>query len=241
MNAGSRAVTGLAWPASPLPETLAWPSAAPACESLQLAGFSDYRLPTRIELLSIVRYSAAAPKSPPLFDTPLQPSWTASAYAKDRTRAWAVDFRSGDSNAESKEEPLAVRCVRGGRSVPNRPSDRFVSESGSVFDRVTQLTWQQDAAGPFDAAGARDYCRTLTIVASGGFRVPALHELHTLVDETTASPALPAGLFLDEAGRELWSATDNGAASFAYALDTRDGHSLSIEPSASSYFVRCVR
>jgi Protein of unknown function (DUF1566) len=235
-------ISGLSWPIDAIAEPLSWAQAQTACSELDYGGFADFRMPTRIELLSIVNYTGIALHSLPLLEPPQTRMWTRSGFVLDRNKAWAVDFVYGTAGDEPKEILHGVRCVRGGRSIPNRPADRFVVDTGTVFDRVTQLTWQQQAIpGPFDPAGARDFCRKLTVLGTGGFRVPALHELYTLVDDSTAKPALAQPAFVAGAAPAVWASTNDGKVGFAYILDFGAGHSMHIGTTTQTFGVRCVR
>jgi hypothetical protein len=87
------------------------------CEQLTLAGHCDWRLPTRIELSTLVDYgSAGTLLVAPVFgaDGGTDPSgyWTASSYFGDPTKAWAVHFGLGLVFPSPLGSPLDVRCVR---------------------------------------------------------------------------------------------------------------------------------
>lgn len=129
-------VTHLEWQRDVPPTSLSWQAAIAACDALVLGGKSDWRLPTRIELLSLFDYTRVAPA----LDTTAFPHalahlgagtvWTASPRHPNYppgNLAYTVDFDSmcstgsecvlhldrsidpGDSTNQAK-----VRCVRGG-------------------------------------------------------------------------------------------------------------------------------
>jgi uncharacterized protein DUF1566 len=110
-------ITGLMWErnvtlTSP---TLSWMQAQQRCGQLSLAGFLDWRLPSRIELLSLDDLGRFAPAlSPNAFpmDTPTGDFfWTSSSYAPDTTQAWSVNF-AGWPLPRSASMLFRVRCVR---------------------------------------------------------------------------------------------------------------------------------
>jgi hypothetical protein len=110
-------VTGLIWQASAPAGTYAWSGAQAYCAGLVLAGFKDWRLPARIELISIVDYSVAKPG--PVIDTVAFPGapntlfWSASTQAGyGTTRAWYVEFDNGFAFTDSTNTAYGVRCVR---------------------------------------------------------------------------------------------------------------------------------
>ncbi len=86
-----------------------------AVNSAGLCGFSDWRLPTRSELLSLVDYGAPAA---PLIDAGFFPDGVADAYwtsSRDGLRGpWTVDFADGSSRSQVRFDARPVRLVRGG-------------------------------------------------------------------------------------------------------------------------------
>ena len=88
---------------------------AAAVNAAGLCGFSDWRLPTRGELLSIVDYGASAA---PLLDAAFLPDGVADVYwtaSRDTFRGpWSVDFTDGGSRLYGRFDARAVRLVRGG-------------------------------------------------------------------------------------------------------------------------------
>jgi len=107
-----------------LAATYIWKEALAYCEELSWAGFDDWRLPNRKELLSIVDERTTSPA----IDTasfPNAPSdffWSSTSYIFDGTTAWGVWFYSGEVYDRDKSAPCdrdtsipcEVRCVRAG-------------------------------------------------------------------------------------------------------------------------------
>ncbi|MGE0087310.1 MAG: DUF1566 domain-containing protein [Desulfococcaceae bacterium] len=119
-------------------------------------GYSDWRLPTREELRSIVDYSIAYSSGKPTINKEYFPNtqmfyyWssTTSPYYWTTTKtvntsyAWAVDFRYGsDDTSHYKYSSLYVRAVRSGQV---RSFDSLViSSDGKTFrDPQTGLMWE---------------------------------------------------------------------------------------------------
>lgn len=104
-------------------ETLTWDDANTACEMFRLAGFDDWRLPTKEELESLMIENEAGYQAPEgvlfppnlgeLGDSGLY--WSASLYAEGLNHAWYVYFDLGVSNNIRKGYSSHVRAVRTGQ------------------------------------------------------------------------------------------------------------------------------
>lgn len=101
--------------------TYTWQQALQRTETLNnsggFAGFTDWRLPNRNELASLVErqcYSQSINSN--LFPNTLYlPGyWTSSPNASDVNSAWAVDFVNGFVGVDLKSKVYFVRLVRGG-------------------------------------------------------------------------------------------------------------------------------
>jgi len=86
-----------------------------AVNTQQLCGFSDWRLPSHRELLTLVYLDGSAPTiAPDYFPNTLpDPFWSATTYARFPDSAWQVDFLSNYIN-NAKTQAVRVRLVRGG-------------------------------------------------------------------------------------------------------------------------------
>ena len=110
-------VSGLMWQQA-TNSGLNWQQALAYCETMGLADRSDWRLPTRHELQSLVDYSANSPA----FDTTVFPDTGAERYLTSTTvsnsvdNAWYVYFKFGIVTTISKTtvELFCFRAVRGG-------------------------------------------------------------------------------------------------------------------------------
>jgi hypothetical protein len=84
-----------------------------ACQMLNLGG-AGWRLPTRIELITIVDYGQQDPaiERTAFPMTPAEEFWTASPFGGDPTNLWTVDFLTGILNTANDTMTRRVRCVR---------------------------------------------------------------------------------------------------------------------------------
>jgi hypothetical protein len=98
----------------------AWGAAEAACASSRRAGFSDWRLPSSNELMSLVDYARAAPPviDPDVFVGGSFPApttrawlWSSTPFVKQPGMAWALNG-SGGVYAQPLTDALYVRCVR---------------------------------------------------------------------------------------------------------------------------------
>ncbi|WP_221740389.1 DUF1566 domain-containing protein [Stenotrophomonas sp. 278] len=109
------ASTGLEWIAKPLSEKKSHQGAIDACDALDFAGHTDWRLPTTKELYSLVDLS----RIEPAIDTAAFPDfpksgwfWTSDLYAGVASCAWDVYFGNGGVNYYHRNNYGFVLAVR---------------------------------------------------------------------------------------------------------------------------------
>lgn len=195
--------SGLIWQRTP-PADMSQPDAEAYCEALTLDGACDWRLPQRIELISISDYTKAGVTidTAAFGDVPPTPFWTATLDRNDSLRAWYVSFSNGVIDTTVRADPYGVRCVRGGGS---QPGAHYTSTAETVMDNGTGLTWERTVdIGSFTYAEAMARCAGLT-TAGGGWRSPSINELETLVDVSVASPAIHSLTFPQTPASLFWS------------------------------------
>ncbi len=114
--------TGLMWQKNHptfdgVPREMTWAEAIAYCEDLSLAGYTDWRLPNRNELQSIVDYTRKSPSiNTTYFPDAQSPCWSSTTYMPSDTSAWGVQFYYGYFDTGYKAEDLFyVRAVRGGQ------------------------------------------------------------------------------------------------------------------------------
>jgi hypothetical protein len=133
-----------------------------------------------------------------------------------------------------------VACALTASARADAPVGRFAVNGGTVFDTVTQLLWQQTASDPPVAfVDASRQCATLLLADKTDWRLPTLQELHTLVDERRADPALDPAF---PASQEMnWSDTEDASGIGAHwGMDFATGITVTrVDTDLGS--VRCVR
>jgi len=136
---------GLMWQQRTLDNTMTWEEALSSCETSNLAGYTDWRLPAKKELQSLVNYSRFNPAINITYfpDTAASWYWSSTTYADYTLGAWGVDFGSGDDGGSSKGSSGYVRAVRGGQAgslgylVISGPKQASSWNSGAV----TPIRW----------------------------------------------------------------------------------------------------
>ena len=112
-------LTGLMWQQTVPTGTYTWSQAVAYCPTLNLAGHSDWRLPSRIELASIVDFgvtsgsatSGATINATYFSSTPANWFWSSSPLAGSSSYAWFVFFNSGSTSYDVVSSTYLVRCV----------------------------------------------------------------------------------------------------------------------------------
>jgi chitodextrinase len=236
-------VTGLVWQKQDDGTTMTWTAAVDYCEGLALGGFTDWRLPGDLELMSIVDYGRIDPAiSVAYFTNTQQAYWSSTSLASSPTMAWFVAFHAGNGvNSQDKTSPLAARCVRGGPWAV--AGAQFHDDGdGGITDARTGLTWQKADGGAKTWQDAVSYCEGLTLAGKTDWRMPNVKEMRTIIDNTRQDPALDTTYFdLPSPNANYWSSTNViSRTSYAWILGMGSG-AVGFEGESGSYAVRCVR
>jgi hypothetical protein len=250
--------TGLAWQRVVTGNEARWSSASEYCATLALDGESGWRVPSALELSSIVDLTGTDPLgNNPALDIATFPgtpaTWfvTSTGVYMDGRRVggenyWrTVDFKTG-LTLNGMPPSGSVRCVR--TATPRRcypAGGRFTPTSyagvAAVDDAATGLGWQKGVSPTtLDQLDAFAYCTSL----GGEFRVPQAKELLSLVVwnaagvpiDTAVFPGTPAGSFWS-ASRVSGSATEALVVNFAAAVNA----GIARAGSDTRQYVRCVR
>jgi hypothetical protein len=223
-------VTGLVWTQNLSAQSMSWEKADDYCESLELGGYDDWRLPTLKELWSIRDFSQGWP----WVDTDYfylvgdgsegrqQHSWSSNYYLVDTKEAVKnVVFAVNDWTGHIKtfEGMRFVRCVRGDTYGIN---DFVDNGDGTVTDEATGLMWSHDDSGEgMDWEHALAYAQTrnaANYLGHNDWRLPNVKELQSIVDYSGVFPAIDSTKFnitgiTNEAGNAdypyFWTSTSN--------------------------------
>lgn len=242
-------VTGLMWQEPGPADSYMWTQAIAYCSTLTLAGYSDWRLPSRIEMVSLLDIQSSIP----CIDTTYFPEtlpdyfWTSSAPVGAPANVFQIDFAYGSTDYLGAASLSSVRCVRAmtaaAPAAPAAPGRYTYPVSGTVYDTKTRLTWQRTVASPqYDWTGAKAYCAGLGSTLDGArWRLPTIKELQTIVDETRSHPSIDPTAFPGDPGGAPWSSSPvTGEPSQAWIVNFDNGNT-GYDDTSSMTYVRCVR
>lgn len=108
--------TNLMWQDDVASTERLWDSSINYCETLNLAGYNDWRLPNKNELLSIVDYNKynLVIKGNVFQNIVSGEYWSSTTYKGDTNYVWAVNTISGSSSTFIKTGNNYALCVRAG-------------------------------------------------------------------------------------------------------------------------------
>lgn len=245
--------TGLQWEASGSASTYNWNAAAASgsaqayCKNQTTGGFTNWELPTRVQLQMLLDYDASgkAINEAVFLNTQSKYYWTAS---RGRTsQPWAI-WVMGDIASTGLSEAYCVRCVRSDVPVAKAPTNRYTNETGSnlvaestqVKDILTGLIWQRNVSGTDTQANSKTDCDTLNLDGQS-WRLPTIKELSTLVDFSQKSgAAIDQTAFPNTPIKEFWSSTKYRQGSNYWTVNFQTAYTKSDAPTELNA-VRCVR
>lgn len=229
-----------------------------AVNASNLCGFSDWRLPTRQELLNIVDYERVT--TPPMINTAAfrysagENYWSIDAVETTSYQAWYVSFFNGISDYETRSETYTVRLVRGSSPMGPRYTYSTVVYSGDVTnnavnDAWTGLQWRRCEQGRlWNGSVCTGVSSTFTheqalvhARAQTGWRLPNIKELNSLVDLSLRDNAIDSTSFPGTTSNQVWASSPSiGTPSQGWFVLFSDGW-VSREDRESGFRVRLVR
>ena len=205
-------------------------------------GFSDWRMPDRVELISIVDYSKYDPAAFEQFFPEVMSAfyWSSTSYANYIGYAWGAYFSNGDDDYSAKDSSNYVRAVRGAQY---RSFDHLViNPDETITDTKAGLMWQKNGkTEPLSWQEAINYCETLNESDHHNWRLANQKELFSITDLKKYYQAVDTNYFSNMLSAFYWSSTSNaGNAGNAWGVNFYNGNG-SYNAKDLSYYVRAVR
>ena len=89
-----------------------WIEAINYCESLNLGGYSNWRLPNINELGSIIDHNSNSNLDKIFKQSTSDLYWSSTSHAAQTSIAWVINFKYGSNAYKTKDSKLSTRCVR---------------------------------------------------------------------------------------------------------------------------------
>ena len=239
--------TGLRWQRRPDGAKRTWSEAIDYADGLSLSGFTDWRLPEKHELQSILSYGAIpSPLLKPVATTgsSIPPegntcAWTLTTRVFPSLYAKVLCLDDDQGKIRDKYEKNYVYAVRG----PSLNYGKFQNNgNGTVTDQMTGLMWQAGEIRPEKWQQALTYCNQLDLGGYRDWRLPTIKELSTLVNESRINPAIDTTVFPGTRSGSYWSSTTFAKhPGFAWHVRFDNGLEYNGGYKGRRYFVRAVR
>jgi hypothetical protein len=235
-------VTGLTWQKEPDGVPRNW---LEAIDAIPTGKDSEWRLPTRKELQTLLYYGQAPSGiciDSAYFATVSDPpwmNWSATTEAFLSKDAWTVSFGDCRVDYVSKDEVNYLLPVMGRRLEFARFKD---NGDHTVTDLSTGLMWYRRETAAMGWKEALAFCEGLAAAGHTDWRLPNMKELQTIVNDGTQSPAIDRVYFPGCRPLIYWSSTTNAKhPEFAWYVDFDDGHVYGSGLKTREYYVRAVR
>ena len=224
---------------------------------LEFGGFSDWRVPSRQELSSLIDRDDYNPVIETHWfpHTSVSNYWTSTAFPTHYPGAWRLDFFHGLVGGADKTVAYHVRAVRGGQ--PGTLPHIIDNEDGTLTDQNSGLMWQKCNKGEswnettIECEGtalvhtweeALSAAESLRLAGYYDWRLPNINELQSLVDDSKFNPAILDQLAAETKSNYYWSSTTyHGVMNMAWIVYFFNGFVLTSDKEEGKNYMRAVR
>lgn len=183
-------ITGLMWDDKDWPtqrwrQAMDWYKAKEHCENYDLAGYTDWRLPTATEMVTIADYGTNSPAiNRNVFQSYAQNGryWTSDTKKiwNNRFTVFAYIGDTGNISKRTTNVKSYTRCVRGTEKDSN-----FKKKNWVIYDNKTELYWQDEYTNNTVALhkyiDTFTYCDNLELDWKTDWRLPNILELFSIM------------------------------------------------------------
>ncbi len=243
------AATGLMWTKKDNGSSVAWKQATDYCRNLQLAGYSDWRLPEIDELGDIYDSSLNVPghsiDGQPLNwhvkgDLKLSGMWEVSNTREEvpqnsyqpSGKAWIFEFsqdwgkRSTFPINLSGGRALCVRTTGDRALLEQQERERAAREEAAGVtwtDTATGLMWTKKDQGNLNWKQATAYCQNLQLGGHSDWRLPEIEELQGIYDRDSGIAGHNVKGNLQVPRWWEWSSSQGDSSKHVLIFDFKDG------------------
>lgn len=247
--------TGLMWQQMPSSSDYNWQQAVDYCESLELNGYDDWRMPSAKELFSISDFNSGWPY------LNINYFYLASGHVTKDEQYWTSNYYVGVTVEGGSEAAFGINHVTGhikayaanaggpvgGKYVRAVRGDAYGENSyvdngdGTITDNASGLMWTQDDNGEgVDWAAALEYAEGKEFANHSDWRLPDVKELQSIVDYSF-SPSATNEENIGPAIDTLFNCTqitnEAGDSDYAYYWTSTSANFTSGEPYYYAWYV----
>ena len=149
---------------------------------ISYGGFSDWRVPSKHELRSLINYSNVNPAyQKNIFKTIVANDYWCGAepFGPRQDCAWVINFNVGSTTAKNQSLQSYGLAVRGRKLPP--PQERFKDNGdGTITDNYLKLMWQKEANGRTSYSQVLEMLPNFELAGHRDWRLPTMHELESV-------------------------------------------------------------
>lgn len=241
--------TKLEWQRTVSSEVFNWNEAKIYCDDLDYDGYTDWRLPSESELLTLVHFEKTDPAIDTKYfpDTPSENFHSSNINVSNTALSWGVNFKHGESeyHIDINEKSSYVRCVRGPLLPVHIFKESVIEGQAVVEDLTTGRMWiKQHDGRNYYWADALKYCEDMEYAGYTDWRLPTVNEMESLIVRTKYNPASDFEMY---DCFTFWSSTSaflgeeaNAWSGEAWLMDFYGG-SVGFLSKTAGAAIRCVR